>query len=49
VGDWAAGLLITLGARSACEKLPKGLPNGQGVAGNQSSSSASETVSDLTI
>jgi hypothetical protein len=32
VGDSAIRLLVTLGARSACEKLPKRLPNGRGAA-----------------
>jgi len=31
------------------EKLPKGLPDGQGAARSHSSSSASETVPELTI
>ena len=50
VGDSAVRLLITLGARAPRgEKLPKRLPNGQGAARSQSSSSASRTVLELTI
>jgi len=48
VGDSAVRLLITLERAPRGEKLPKRLPNGQGVARSQSSSSASRTVPELT-
>jgi hypothetical protein len=49
VGDSAARLLITFGARSACEELPKRLLNGLGAARSQSRTSASSTVPEITI
>jgi hypothetical protein len=40
---------MILDERSPLEAAGKDLPNGQGAAGSQSSSSASETVPELTI